>query len=157
MMDQNKREFVPLPPEVPVARAPRGRPDLGLPVRRVVLAASRTRGIASMMTRKKPTYSPRVRAQWLKKRRWPFQISVICPTGSWRISAGIYDTFGEGPTFEAAVDDAITNERLRKRGCCSVAAPVVTQIPETKSRQMLRAMDAMRKVLTDGDYRRCAR
>ncbi len=105
---------------------------------------------------KKKSYSPAVRSKWLKKRRWPFQVTVIEPTQEWRISAGIYDTFGKGATFEEAVDAAITNERLRKRGCCDVGVALVTAIPETKARQMIRAMEAMMKVLTDGNYRRCA-
>lgn len=92
---------------------------------------------------KKPTYSPRVRSAWLKKRRWPFQVAVFHPSGTWRISAGIYDTHGEGRTFEEAVDDAITNERHNKRGCCTQAHCVITEIPEAKARQMVRAATAL--------------
>lgn len=97
---------------------------------------------------KKPVYSQRVRSAWLRKRFWPFQVSVIHPTRRWRISSGVYDTFGEGATFEEAVDDAITNERLRKRGCAMRSQCVITEIPEPKARQMVRAAEAMLKALT---------
>lgn len=109
------------------------------------------------MDGKKPVYSPRIRSAWLKKRHWPFQVTTIYPTGSWRVSAGSFDTFGEGATFEEAIDDAITNEKRRKTGCCRVDVAVITEVPATTSRQMLRAIDKMREVLTGGRYnRRCA-
>ncbi len=106
------------------------------------------------MADKKKRYSQKVRSAWLAKRRWPFHVGVITPYHTWRISAGIYDTFGEGSTFEEAVDDAITNERLRKKGCCTTNVPLVTEITEPKARQMYRAIKAMEKMLTDGCYRR---
>lgn len=109
------------------------------------------------MKNKNKVYSQNIRSAWLKRRNWPFQASVVQPRGWWRISAGIYDTFGEGATFEEAVDDAITNERLRKKGCCRTSIPVVTQITQPKAWQMLRAMEAMKKVLTDGCYQRICR
>ncbi len=107
--------------------------------------------------KKKPTYSPRIRTRWLKARRWPFHVGVIHPTGEWCISAGIHDTWGEGPTFEAAVDDAITNERKRGRGCCTLDQAVITEVPPTVSRQMLRAIDKLRAALTGEQFlKRCS-
>lgn len=62
----------------------------------------------------------------------------------------------EGKTFDEAVDDAIENEKKRRRGCANVSVPVVTVLPENKSRRMLAAIKALEKCLTNGDYRRCA-
>jgi hypothetical protein len=105
---------------------------------------------------KKPkNYSQKTRDAWLKKRRWPFHIAVIHPTGLWRISCGIYDDHGEGKTLNEAIDDAIRNDRSKKNGCCRTST-VVTEIPEAKARQMLRAIHAMEAALTyDGHHKRC--
>lgn len=104
----------------------------------------------------KKKFSNRTRARWLKRRHWPFQISVIT-NGDWRVSAGIYDTFGEGRTLQEAVDDAILNERLRKKGCCLASPAVIVEVNEAKARQMLRACDALKKALTGNNakYRIC--
>jgi hypothetical protein len=98
--------------------------------------------------KKVPRYSQRVRDRWLKKRRWPFNVAVIYPTGTWRISAGRFEDWGEGKTLNEAVDDAIRSEKLRRSGCCTVAPHLITEVPDAAARQMVRAIEKLHKVLT---------
>jgi len=113
------------------------------------------------MSRKKAkqikSFTPSFRSKWLAKRHWPFQISVIHPMRTWRITAGIYDTYGEGATFEEAVDNAINNERERKKGFCTLSVPVITEIPLAVSRQMMRGMEKLTRILTNGKFICCPR